>query len=112
VSGIAFAREGVAAGAPRSLSRRVLYLRDDDYPWDVRAEKICRALTDAGHEVHIVARNREGRASVERLAEGVVHRMPPLPLAPRALDVATGFPAFFNPRWIALICSVDVFSRV
>ena len=82
---------------------RIVHLRDDDYPWDVRVEKISRALADAGHQVHIVARNRKGAPGTERLPEGLVHRMPPLPLVPRAVDVATSFPAFFNPRWLALL---------
>ncbi|NUQ22024.1 MAG: glycosyltransferase, partial [Gemmatimonadaceae bacterium] len=89
-----------ASGSTRAR-RRIVYLRDDEYPWDVRVEKICRALADAGHDVHIVARNVEGRALRERLPEGTVHRMPALPLLPRALDALTSFPAFFNPRWIA-----------
>src|SRR3954470_9084191 len=80
-------------------ARRVLYLWDADYPWDVRVEKICRAMTEAGHDVHIVARNRRHEAVRERLDEGTVHRMPVWPTLPR-LDAALGFPAFFNPRWV------------
>jgi glycosyltransferase involved in cell wall biosynthesis len=83
---------------PRSAPR-VLYLWDADYPWDVRVEKICRALRAAGHDVHIVARNRAGAALREELPEGVVHRMPSWPTL-RRLDAALGFPAFFNPRWV------------
>lgn len=78
---------------------RVAYLWDADYPWDVRVEKICQALTAAGHDVHIVARNRGRAAQREQLAEGMVHRMPPWPVG-RRLDAALGLPAFFNPRWI------------
>ncbi|NUQ92158.1 MAG: glycosyltransferase family 4 protein [Gemmatimonadaceae bacterium] len=101
------AGEARQAGATGTRGLRVVYLRDDDYPWDVRVEKICRALTDAGHEVHIAARNREGRVPLrETLAEGVVHRMAPLPMAPRVVDRATSFPAFFNPRWIAHLDAV------
>ncbi|HEX4684547.1 MAG TPA: glycosyltransferase family 4 protein [Gemmatimonadaceae bacterium] len=83
---------------PRSAAR-VMYLWDADYPWDVRVEKICRALRDAGHEVHIVASNRRGEPESEVLPEGTVHRMPVWP-AFRRLDAALSFPAFFNPRWI------------
>lgn len=79
--------------------RQVLYLWDADYPWDVRVEKICRALRDAGYGVHIVARNRARGPSREVLPEGTVHRMPIWRWAPR-VDAALGFPAFFNPRWI------------
>jgi hypothetical protein len=39
---------------------RVLYLWDADYPWDVRTEKICSALTEAGHEVTLPPGTRPG----------------------------------------------------
>jgi glycosyltransferase involved in cell wall biosynthesis len=81
----------------------VVYVWDADYPWDVRTEKVCRTLTAAGHDVHIVARNRAWQALRERRPEGTVHRMPPWRWAGRALDHRLGFPAFFNPRWGALI---------
>jgi glycosyltransferase involved in cell wall biosynthesis len=82
---------------------RIVYLWDADYPWDVRTEKTCLALTDAGHDVHIVARNRKWSPLVERLPEGTVHRMGPWRWAGRRIDGALGFPAFFNPRWRAVL---------
>jgi glycosyltransferase involved in cell wall biosynthesis len=83
----------------------IVYVWDADYPWDVRAEKSCLALTEAGHDVHIVARNRKRSPTVEKLPEATVHRMPPWHWAGRKLDAALGFPAFFNPRWRALIAN-------
>ena len=80
---------------------RIVYVWDADYPWDVRTEKVCLALADAGHEVHIAARNRQWRPLRERLPEGEVHRMPPWRWAGRRLDGALSFPAFLSPRWIA-----------
>ena len=78
----------------------VVHVWDAEYPWDVRVEKISRALTDAGIAVDILARNRKGQPSSETLAEGTVRRMRPLPLlSPGPLDAASQFPAFFNPRW-------------
>lgn len=90
--------------APRAArALRIVYLWDADYPWDVRTEKICATLTSAGHDVHVVARNRARRALIERMPEGTVHRMRPWRWAGRHLDVALGFPAFFNPRWRATL---------
>jgi glycosyltransferase involved in cell wall biosynthesis len=80
---------------------RVLYVWDADYPWDVRTEKICRTLAEAGHDVGILARNRAWQPVREALPEGTVYRMPPWRFAGRRLDRALGFPAFANPRWIA-----------
>ena len=79
----------------------VLYVWDADYPWDVRAAKICTALTCEGHQVHIAARNRGWQPRLEVRPEGTVHRMHPWRLLGRRLDGVLSFPAFPNPRWIA-----------
>lgn len=81
----------------------IVYVWDADYPWDVRTEKVCLALTAAGHRVTIVARNRKWSPEREQLAEGLVHRMRPWRWAGRSLDGSLGFPAFFSPRWSALV---------
>jgi glycosyltransferase involved in cell wall biosynthesis len=89
-----------------SLVRRnlsIVKVWDADYPWDVRTEKVCRALTEAGHDVHLVARNNSRRPTVERLPEATVHRLAPLRAVPRRLNTASMFPAFFNPRWLRAI---------
>jgi glycosyltransferase involved in cell wall biosynthesis len=78
---------------------------DAEYPWDVRAEKTCLSLTEAGHDVHIVARNRTRLPISECLPEATVHRMPPWRWA-GPLDAGLSFPAFFSPRWRSLISSV------
>jgi glycosyltransferase involved in cell wall biosynthesis len=82
---------------------RIIYLWDADYPWDVRTEKVCATLTGAGHEVHIVARNRTGRPLREPRPEGTVHRMPPWPWMGSRMDGLLSFPAFFSPRWLSLL---------
>lgn len=84
---------------------RICHVWDAEYPWDVRAFKVVKSLTEAGHEVHLVARNRDGRPLEEHLPECTVHRMAPLN-APAALNSASMFPAFFNPRWLNLIRGV------
>ncbi len=77
-----------------------------EYPWDVRAEKIARALTQAGHHVSLLARNRTGLPEVEQLLEARVHRLAAWRWAPKWLDAAATLPAFFNPRWLRHITSV------
>jgi glycosyltransferase involved in cell wall biosynthesis len=79
---------------------------DAEYPWDVRVEKICRSLRHAGHAVHLAARNRTRRPTREELPEATVHRMQAWRWAPRGLNAASMFPAFFNPRWIGLVRQV------
>ena len=84
---------------------RIVYLWDADYPWDVRTEKVCAALTAAGHDVVIAARNRGWRAERERLAEGTVRRMRPWRWMGRRMDGILSFPAFFSPRWTGLLAA-------
>jgi glycosyltransferase involved in cell wall biosynthesis len=90
----------------RMTPKRIVYVWDADYPWDVRTEKTCLSLTQAGHDVHIVARNRKWSPTTERLAEGTVHRMPPWRWAGQRLDGGLGFPLFCSPRWRSLISHV------
>ncbi|HEX6814809.1 MAG TPA: glycosyltransferase, partial [Gemmatimonadaceae bacterium] len=82
---------------------RVVYLWDADYPWDVRTEKVCATLSSAGHDVHIVARNKAWRHLAERMPEGTVHRMTPWRFVGRRADAALGFPLFCSPRWRGLL---------
>src|SRR3712207_6691935 len=84
----------------------VLYVWQSDYPWDVRTEKVCRALTDAGMAVHLAARNRRWQATAEPMPEALTHRLPPWRWAGRRLDAVLQFPAFLNPRWVALLSRV------
>jgi glycosyltransferase involved in cell wall biosynthesis len=81
----------------------ICHVWDAEYPWDVRVEKVSASLTTAGHDVHIVARNRDGRVPRETLAEGTVHRLPAWPVLGRRLDALAQFPAFFNPRWVGTV---------
>lgn len=85
---------------------RVVYVWDADYPWDVRTQKVCAALTEGGHEVHLLARNTARRPRRESLPEAEVHRLPPWHWVGRGLDRALSFPAFFNPRWIRALSRV------
>jgi glycosyltransferase involved in cell wall biosynthesis len=90
---------------------RICKIWDGDYPWDVRVEKVAHSLTDAGHEVHLVARNKKRLPTHERLTEAQVHRLRPWSLLGRRLDAMTMFPAFFNPRWISAIFGTARASR-
>ncbi|MEQ9570120.1 MAG: glycosyltransferase family 4 protein [Longimicrobiales bacterium] len=90
---------------------RVLKVWDAEYPWDVRAEKVMRTLTEAGHTVHLVSRNRRRQPLLEELNEATVHRMKPWAGLGRGIDHASQFPAFFNPRWIGLINRVGRQTR-
>ena len=85
---------------------------DCEYPWDVRVEKVTDALLAAGHEVHLMCRNRTGLALHERIGALEIHRMPNWPRAGTWFDGASSFPAFMNPRWIRHILHVSREAKV
>jgi glycosyltransferase involved in cell wall biosynthesis len=96
-------------GTPRLVSApatRVLYIWQSDYPWDVRTEKVCAALSGAGYEVHLAARNRRREPTREARPEAVIHRLPSWRWPGRRLEAALQVPAFFSPRWLHLLSSV------
>jgi glycosyltransferase involved in cell wall biosynthesis len=89
----------------------VCYLYQDQYPWDIRVEKIVTTLADNGMDVHIVCRNRTGLPAEEALAERVhVHRLSP-GLGRLTRDLIN-FPAFFSPFWSERLVSVVVKKAV
>ena len=73
---------------------RILYIYQDEYPWDVRVEKITASLSSA-HTVHLLCRNRGTLQAEEQLGGTTVHRV-----GGRGLAAIKGFPAFFSPWWI------------
>lgn len=87
-------------GAGEQSRPSALYLWQSDYPWDVRVEKVTRALKEAGFDTHLVARNRRWDAATEVLPEALVHRLRPWTWAGRRMDDALQIPAFFSPRWL------------
>lgn len=88
---------------------RILYVWDAEYPWDVRTEKVCLALSQHGHQVFITARNQKGLPRTVALPEGVVERLPAFPGPFRRW---LSFPAFFNPVWIRHISALARRHRV
>ncbi len=87
-------------------------LWDSEYPWDVRVEKVCDALTSAGHRVELVCRNRDDRAPIEDHGLLRIHRMPFRRHWPRSIERLSSFPAFINPRWYRLARRVFEERRV
>jgi glycosyltransferase involved in cell wall biosynthesis len=79
---------------------RVLFIWDGDYPWDIRVEKFCNALTETGEEIHLVCRNLARRPREELYRDIHLHRLPFLPKWLGKLNAAFTFPAFFSPVWL------------
>lgn len=84
----------------------IIYIWDGDYPWDVRAEKVCNSLQKNSHLVAIVCRNQKRRATFESCGGIEVYRLPYLPRWLGSTNNFISFPAFFNPFWLLRIFHV------
>jgi len=76
---------------------KILYIWDADYPWDVRVEKICTTLANAGNEVHIAARNLKCLPEYENINGIHIHRLKIWSTI--KINSILSFPAFFSPIW-------------
>lgn len=85
---------------------RILYIFQDEYPWDVRVEKITTSLSVV-HAVHVLCRNRGVLPAEEELGPLSIHRV-----GGRGYSAIKGFPAFFSPWWISAGLSVIRNNRI
>ena len=76
---------------------RIAIIWKNDYPWDVRVEKIAKALQSAGHAVYILAANAQGRPSGESLDGLEIRRLPSTSF--RRLNALISLPFYLNPFW-------------
>ena len=78
------------------VSHHIGYIFQDEYPWDIRVDKITRSLADAGYETVIISRNRSALPICETLRKGLdVYRLPGPNFG--VLRTILNFPAFFSP---------------
>lgn len=77
---------------------KILALYAEDYPWDIRVQKLLTSLTDDSHEVHLLCRNLKCSPSIETVGGFTCHRVLP-PKVPSLLQSILTVPAFFNPVW-------------
>jgi glycosyltransferase involved in cell wall biosynthesis len=84
---------------------KVCYIYQDEYPWEVRTEKIVTALAKEGIEVHIICRSGNKTTRDEKLLDNMyIHRLP-MGINKITQEVMN-FPAFFSPFWIKEVIHV------
>lgn len=89
---------------------KIAKIWNNDYPWDVRVEKICKALVDDGHVVHLICRNLN-RAKTRDEIDGIqIHRL--YPIKNSLLNNISSIVAFLNPVWIHRIYQVVKHEKV
>jgi len=84
------------------LKQSIGYIYQDNYPWDIRIDKITSTFASAGHPTTIICKNGKGERKHETLENGVhLHRLSPHRSA--LANSLLGVPAFFSPVWIFTI---------
>lgn len=79
---------------------RICKIWDADYPWDIRVEKVCASLVDAGHTVALVCKNQGRGVRREVIDRVAIRRLPNVPGIFGPLHSLCNFPVFFNPCWV------------
>lgn len=75
----------------------------EDYPWDVRVEKLAISLQKHGYEVVIICRNLENREEHEVTDLYEIQRLPKTLLLPKIASAVFNAPFWFNPIWLSVI---------
>lgn len=81
----------------------VCFVYKEDYPWDVRVEKIINTLLDNGHKVDLVCQNRKQLEPQENSGRFNIHRLPRTASLPKFLQVLINLALWFNPFWLYAI---------
>jgi len=80
---------------------KIGYIYLDDYPWDIRVEKIASSLAQNKHETHLIVANVKGLETFEKLNENFyIHR---LKNVNKHLKYIYNLPLFISPIWISKI---------
>lgn len=85
---------------------KILVVYKEDYPWDVRVEKIVNALNEDGHEVTIAANNTKKKSSKEKVGGNEIYRLPAMKWLPNQIAQLFKLPLWFNPFWYFLFSSL------
>ena len=82
---------------------KVCFVYKEDYPWDIRVEKMLHFFRDENHTISLVCRNLKCLPSRE-YSEGVeIWRLPAVPKIFRFLNRLSSTPFFGNPVWAVRI---------
>lgn len=86
------------------MKKNICFVYKEDYPWDVRVEKIINSLIENEYEIFLICRNLDRKPIEESPYKGLrIFRLPVLPFLNDLLSI----PLFFNPIWlfkIFIIC--------
>jgi len=78
----------------------ILVVYKEDYPWDVRVEKVVLALSSFGMNVFVLGNNIGNRETRSNSEGCKVFRIPAMARMPRRVSNLLKLPIWFNPIWI------------
>ncbi len=78
---------------------KIFIIYKNDYPWDVRVEKIAETAHELGHEVEIIANNFDKKDRIEIVKNLKIIRVPGLNFMPNFIGNYLKLPFWFNPLW-------------
>jgi glycosyltransferase involved in cell wall biosynthesis len=81
----------------------IIIVYKEDYPWDVRVEKLAKSLSESGNSVTIVARNLDQKPTKEVINGLRISRLPRTNRLPKVLRKLANIPLWFNPIWLYTI---------
>lgn len=73
--------------------KRILYVHHGQYPWDIRAEKICNSFAESGYEVWLMARCGKNQGEYEKIGNVNLIRIGCNQKRYKS------FPISYNPLW-------------
>lgn len=75
----------------------------EDYPWDVRVEKLALSLAKKGVDVTIICQNLRQDPTFERSESYNIKRLPRFRFLPSLFRKLFNLPLWFNPFWLFII---------
>lgn len=81
----------------------IFIIYKEDYPWDVRVEKIAKTLHKQGNAVSIISSNRSQNCTEEKIDDLNIKRLPNTSSWPKIIQQLVNLPLWFNPFWIYTI---------
>lgn len=87
------------------------FVYKEDYPWDVRVEKIINTLCENQHNVHLVCRNKNQKETIEKFGAFDIYRLPIIKNFPKSIVSFFNYPLWFNPFWIYLIAKISISKK-
>lgn len=82
------------------VEKGILVVYKEDYPWDVRVEKIILALSSFGKDVLVLSNNIGNRETESNGQSCRIFRIPAMAWMPRRISNVFKLPIWFNPIWV------------